>query len=85
MALPNISLERPYLIIRQSASLNGLIATNGTFNTATVQNVYDTSDRFEEGDAVGYWVEHGVTFTYSGNEYIMIDEQFCFFTETAAP
>lgn len=85
MAISNIILQKPFAILQQSAGLVDFASADGTINNATIVNIHELSDKFSVGDVVAYVVDKTIPVSNNGQNYLMIDEQYLFLTQQAAP
>lgn len=86
MAVPDILLKRPYVLVSLSSS--GLsIDSSQAFGWffCTVEKIYQTCDSVAVGDSGIIEPEKGVKLIYGSSIYFMIDEQAIAFTEVIPP
>jgi hypothetical protein len=82
MALPNIILNAPYVLVTLSASPSGIIPQKKGEQIGYVEMVYDTSDKTAAGQYVIFNSEDSVAFLYGSTIYYRIKEENVLFRET---
>lgn len=86
MAAPDITLERPKILVTLTSSGLGIdISQNFQWQNGYVELVYQTCDKFSVGDNVLFEPEKGVKLFYGSTIYFMIDDTNAAYIEGAAP
>ena len=86
MAIPNIILSKPYLLVRLEDSPQQILAYNNTdFVFAYVEDIYDTCDTVNVGDYVYFDLSKALGITYSAINYYLIQDTFKIFNEQYSP
>jgi len=84
MALPDIILTAPYVIITISSSPQGIIPNKKGFKVGYVEMVYDTSDTTTVGQYVMFNSEQEESFIYGSTVYYRIKEEQILYRENPA-
>jgi len=83
MAVTDLTLPKPMVVIRQVDSLLGLQYAGSKMKSAIIDNIYETSDLNSVGDIVVFNSTQGEKFQYGSTNYILIDEKYIFGNEGA--
>lgn len=77
MAVTDIILKSPYVLLTQNDGYTGLLpVTNNLIRYGTIAHIYDTSDFFSVGQVVMFDLSKGSSFMYGSTIYTMISDEF---------
>lgn len=85
MAVPNIILPKPYILLTQQDSGLGLEFVNSNIVFGYVEKVYDTSDRVAVGQSAMFDITQAQKFIYGSTMYYMIKDEFVTGQEVLPP
>ena len=86
MALPDITLPRPYILLTQKVSAIGLLSfNNGNLRVGLVEKIYATSDRVQVGQSVIFDITKSQEFIYGSTIYNMVSDEFITGQENPPP
>lgn len=81
MALPDISLSWPYVLVTLASSPKGIIPQKKGFQIGYVEMVYDTSDNTVVGQYVMFNTEDAEAFLYGSTIYYRVKEENILYRE----
>lgn len=81
MALPDIILNSPYILVTLSSSPTGVIPQTAGFVIGYVEMVYDTSDKTVVGQYVMFRQIKAESFLYGSTIYYRVKEENVLFKE----
>lgn len=81
MAAPDLTLQKPLVLIQQSGSVLGITMTATPLIFGTVVLVYGTCDTWAVNDSVLFDPTKGSTLRYSDVDYYLIDELYIYSKE----
>lgn len=85
MAATDLILNAPQILLTQSVSVLGVYTPVAGLLFGTVENIYDTCDRYIIGDSVMFNPDNCILIRESGVDYYIVEEQRIFFSEFIAP
>jgi len=86
MSAPNVVLDRPFVLISEAGSALGITTdNNSSILFGTIQNIYETSDRYSVGDSVMFIRDGSTTIYYDNSVFYLVREEFVFFKEVIPP
>jgi hypothetical protein len=86
LAVPDIILPRPYVLIQATQSNLGLLPVrNSTIKFGSVVLAYDTSDRVLAGQQVMFDENESNIFLYGSTQYWLVKDEFVTGQENVLP
>lgn len=86
MAVPDIILEKPFILVTLSQSALGIQVEQAFgFEFGTVEAKYETCDRVDVGQSVLFQPDKGVKLVYGSTIYFMIEDGNTAFSEVIPP
>ena len=85
MAVPDIVLQEPFILISLSDSLLGIRLQTDQWVFGTVEKVYSGATAFAVTDSVAFPKENSVQIVYGSSIYYMVDITNVFFSENYTP
>ncbi len=76
MALPNIILPQPYVLVTQTSSASGILPIGSNLKFGEVVMVYATSDRVLVGQIVMFDVSESQEFSFDDTIYNIVKDDF---------
>lgn len=85
MAATDLILNKPQILLTQSASALGIYVPVAGLLFGQVENVYETCDRYAIGDNVLFSPNDCIQLREGSVDYYLVEEQKVFFSEYLAP
>lgn len=85
MAVPNITLHEPYILLSLSNTNLGITLQTSDFSFGIVEKLYSGANKFSVGDSVAFPINDAVQILYGSTVYYMINIASIFFKENYTP